>query len=108
MQKPIPGPGWRILGWILVPIYYPEYRRLLIRSYVLQVRLELLRIFFAVISPFATPAMLRMVRGWLDRLREDVAEFGRLVRSPRGRITVPRAQAMPQVSNDGGFQNPWT
>jgi hypothetical protein len=108
MQKPTPGLAWRILGRILVPLYYPEYRKLLFRSYVLSARLELLCTFFAVVSPFATPGLLRMVRGWLDRLREDVAEFGRLVRMPRGHVTRPRTRVTPQVGNDSGFQNPWT
>ncbi len=108
MQKPTPGPVWRILGWALVPLYYPEYRRLLIRSYVLSARLELLCTCFAVISPFATPALLRVIRGWLERLREDVAEFSRLVRVPRARVAMPRARGTPQVGKDSGFQNPWT
>jgi hypothetical protein len=108
MQKPSPGPVWRILGWVLVPLYYPEYRRLLIRSYVLSVRLELLCSFFAVIAPFATPGLLRIIRHWLDGLREDVAEFGRLVRMPRARVMLPSPRVTPQVGSDSGFQNPWT
>jgi len=108
MQKPTPGPVWRILGWVLVPLYYPEYRRLLIRSYVLTARLELLCTVFAMISPFATPALLRVIRSWLDRLREDVAEFGRRVRMPRARVTLPCSHVTPRVGNDSGFQNPWT
>jgi hypothetical protein len=107
MQKPSPGPVWRILGWVLVPIFYPDYRRLLIRSYVLSARLELLCTFFAVIAPFATPSLLQVVRGWLDRLREDVAEFGRQVRAPRARIAVAPALAAPPRSGEREFQNPW-
>ena len=108
MQKPIPGVVWRVLGRVLVPLYYPEYRRLLIRSYVLSARLELLCCFFTLISPFATPGLLLLVRRWLEQLREDVAEFGRLVRRPRARISLPSMQAAPRISNDGGYENPWT
>lgn len=107
MQKPTPGLAWRVLGWILVPLYYPEYRRLLIRSYVLSARLGLLCAFFTVIMPFATPGLLRMIRRWLDQLRKDVAEFGRVVRMPCGRVTPPLAPATQRVTNDGEFQNPW-
>lgn len=107
MQKPSPNPVWRTLGWVLVPLYYPEYRRLLLRSYVLSARLQLLCTLVAVISPFATPALTRMIRRWLDRLREDVAEFGRLVRTPRARITMPGPRVTPQIGNDSEFQNPW-
>lgn len=108
MQQPTPGPVWRVLGWILVPLYYPDYRRLLIRSYVLTVRLELLCTFFAVVAPFATPGLLRVTRCWLYRLREDVAEFSRLVRMSRAPLTITSARGAPGVSGDKGFQNPWT
>jgi hypothetical protein len=105
MQQPTSGPFWRILGWILLLVYYPEYRRLLIRSYVLTARLELLCAFFAVISPFATPGLLRVTRCRLYRLREDVAEFRQMVRTPRAPVTIPSARVAPQAS---GFENPWT
>jgi hypothetical protein len=108
MQKSSPGPVLRILAWVLVPIVYPDYRRLLIRSYVLTARLELLLTFFAVVAPFATPSLLRLVRGWLDRLRADVAEFGRQVRSPRGRVTAAPARVTPRMGGEREFQNPWT
>jgi hypothetical protein len=107
MQKPSPGPVGRILGWVLVPIFYPHYRRLLIRSFVLSARLELLCTFFAVIAPFATRSLLLLVRFWLDRLREDVAEFGRQVRSPRARVALAPPGATPQLSGEKEFQNPW-
>ena len=104
MRQPMQGPVWRTLGRVLVPLYYPEYRRLLIRSYVLLARLELLSTFCAVVSPFATPALLRIVHRWLDQLRDDVAEFGHMVRTP---VTLSRVQRAPSVGNDSGFQNPW-
>jgi hypothetical protein len=107
MQKPTPGPFWRTLGWVLVPLYHPEYRRLLIRSYVLSARLELLCTLFAIVSPFATPAVLRVIRRWLDHLRDDVAEFGRRVRMPRAPVTIPCARVTPQISAETEFRNPW-
>jgi hypothetical protein len=39
MRKSTADLIWRFLGWVLVPLFYPEYRRLLIRSYVLSARL---------------------------------------------------------------------
>jgi hypothetical protein len=98
-----------MLDWILVPLFYPDYRRLMIRSCMLSVRLELLCTFFAVIAPFATPGLLRMVRRWLDQLRTDVTEFGRLVSMKRARAhaMLPQPRASPQVANDSVFQNPW-
>jgi hypothetical protein len=107
MQQPTPGLVWRILGRVLVPLYYPEYRRLLIRSHVLTARLDLLCTFFAVVAPFATPGLLRVTRCWLYRLREDVAEFSHLVRMSRMPLTIPSARVAQRASGDSGFQNPW-
>jgi hypothetical protein len=108
MQQPTPGPVWRFLGRILVPLYYPHYRRLLIRRYVLEARLELLCLFFTVVAPFATPGLIQLVRRWLDDLRQDVAEFGRVVRAPPAHVAIPSVPATPRVTGEGGFQNPWT
>ncbi len=108
MQPSAPGLVWRLFGWFLVPLYYPEYRNLLIRSHWLSVRLGLLSMFVVVLPAFATPGLLRLVRAWLDRLRADVAEFGRLVRMPRTRLPAPIAQCTPQAGNERELQNPWT
>ena len=108
MQQPIRGGVWRTLDWVLVPVHYPEYRRLLIRSYVLTARLELLCTFLAVVSPFATAGLLRVTRGWLYRLREDVAEFSRLVRMARAPVTLPGERVAPRASGESGVHNPWT
>ena len=105
MQKPNPGLGRRVVGRILLLVFEPEYRRLWIRSYVLVVRLELLRGFVAVMAPFAAPGTVRMVRDWVDRLRQDVAQFGRRARTPQ--IRLPYPQAMPEVSTPSEFRNPW-
>jgi hypothetical protein len=51
--------------------------------------------------------VLQVARGWLARLREDVAEFGRQVRSPRSRVAAAPARTAPQVSGEREFQNPW-
>jgi hypothetical protein len=108
MQKSTPDLIWRILGGILVPLYYPEYRKLLIRSYVLSARLQLLCGFVAVISPLATPGLVLMIRRWLDGLRKDVAEYGRQVRTPRAQVALARSSVTPQIGNASGYENPWT
>ena len=112
MQIPTHGPVWRAVRWVLVPLFYPEYRRLLFRTYVLSIRLELLCMLFAVVSPFATPGLLLLLRRWFENLRRDVAEFGRVVRARNaGRATPIAASArpatMPARSLSGEFQNPW-
>lgn len=112
MQMPTQGPIWRAVRWVLVPLVYPEYRRLVIRTYVLSIRLELLCTLFAVVSPFATPGLLLLLRRWFENLRVDVAEFGRVVRarnagaaSPIGARAPPAPIPAPSLS--GEFQNPW-
>jgi hypothetical protein len=112
MQMPTQGPVWRAVRWVLVPLVYPEYRRLVIRTYVLSIRLELLCTLFAVVSPFATPGLLLLLRRWFDNLRVDVAEFGRAVRARKaGAVASIGATAPPAPvaarSLSGEFQNPW-
>lgn len=108
MQQPRTGLAWRILRRITVPLCYPEYRRLLVRSFVLSMRLELLCAVSTVILPFATPSLLRLLRGQLQRLREDVAEFSRLLRLSRLPATVPRVQVVQHITEVSEFRNPWT
>jgi len=81
MLIPTHGPVWRAVRRVLVPLCVPEYRRMVARFYLLSMRLELLCALFAVVSPFATPGVLLLLRRWFENLRADVAEFGRLVRS---------------------------
>ncbi|HUN44418.1 MAG TPA: hypothetical protein VMU81_29345 [Acetobacteraceae bacterium] len=112
MQNPTPGPVWRAVRWVLVPIFYPEYRRLVIRTYVLSIRLELLCTLFAVVSPFATPGLLLLLRRWFENLRVDVAEFGRVVRARNAGSVASiaasaRAATLRPESLGTEFQNPW-
>ncbi|HUB14115.1 MAG TPA: hypothetical protein VMB34_19350 [Acetobacteraceae bacterium] len=111
MQKPTHGPIWRALNWVMVPLLYPEYRRLVTRSFVLSLRLELLCAAFSLISPFATPGLLLLMRQRFDNLRADVAEFGRLVRARRAAIpeqcTAATTAVAGAASPCGEFQNPW-
>jgi hypothetical protein len=105
MQKPTAMMARRIVRRLLVPLFHPDYRRLLLRSYVLSARLELLSAVSAVILPFATPSLLRLLRRQLQRLREDVAAFGRMSREP---ALVPRVQVVQRIRDAAEFRNPWT
>ena len=112
MQLPTRSPLCRAVRWVLVPLVYPEYRRLVIRTFVLSIRLELLCTLFVVVSPFATPGLLLLLRRWFENLRTDVAEFGRLVRARNNSLVVPIAAAatqatIPTSSLGVDFQNPW-
>jgi len=112
MQLPTNGPVGRAIRWVWVPLFHPEYRRLVIHSFLLSVRLELLCAMFALVSPFASPRLLLLLRHWFENLRADVAEFGRTVRARPGMATSMAADAAVGasvgVSNAGNeFQNPW-
>jgi hypothetical protein len=99
-QKCDDGPVARFISWLLVPILYSDYRRMMIRCHMLSVRLALLSLLVSVVSPFATPGLLRLLRGWFERLRADVGEFGRAVHTSRRRTTPPMAPVAE-------WQNPW-
>ena len=113
MQIPTHGPVWRAVRRMLVPLCYPEYRRMVTRFYLLSMRLELLCALFALVSPFATPGLLHLLRRRFENLRADVAEFGRLVRSrptamARSIAAGAGAGAHGGSRSAGGeFQNPW-
>ena len=102
MQKPMQGPVRRALNWVLVPLVHPEYRRLVTRSFILTLRLELLSAFTTVVTPFATPGLLLLIRRRSEHLRADVSEFSRHLRTCR----IEAAQLT--AAHSGGFRNPWT
>jgi hypothetical protein len=102
MQNPQRSSLLRTLDWLLVPLLHAEYRRMMFRCCVLSARLEVLCTVSAVLSPFATPGMLQVMRRWSDQLARDVADFKRIVRvQPVPTVArVSKAVAVP-------FQNPW-
>lgn len=102
------GPIWRTLSWILVPLVYPDYRRLVLRSAVLTLRLEMLCLLCRVVSPFASPRLLGLLRAWFEDLRADVSAFSRAVQASRV-LPVDRA-LMPDAAaaTPGAFRNPWS
>lgn len=78
-------------------VIYRKYHRLVIKSYLLRLRMGGLRALVLLLSPFITPGLVALLHRWFDNLHDDVAEFSRMCRAFRGEL---RAQPRP-------FQNPW-
>ena len=76
---------------------YREYRRLLIKGYLIRLRLGGLRALVMLLSPFLTPGLLAMLRRWFEKLRGDTTEFSSLCRAFR----------MEHRGRPRPFQNPW-
>lgn len=89
---------------------YVEYRRLLYRGYVLYARVTALQCLLTVVSPFATPGIIRTIRRWFDHVAADVNTLNRSVRNLRLRIAAERnarpvVERAPAVVTE--FRNPW-
>jgi hypothetical protein len=112
-QLPAP-PTWRLIDWIIVPIYRPEYRRLLLWSFTLSMRLQLLSLMVTIVSPVATPGLLLLLRRRFENLRIEVAEFKRAVHAPRSRLLLQRemelarqAPVAVEATTATAYENPW-
>ncbi|HEY1930433.1 MAG TPA: hypothetical protein VGG99_00330 [Acetobacteraceae bacterium] len=89
---------------------YLAYRRLLYRGYVLYARVTALQCLLAVVSPFATPGIIRAIRRWFEHVATDVNALNRSVRSLRLRIAAERkAQSVLERTAPVmvEFRNPW-
>ena len=88
---------------------YLAYRRLLFRGYVLYARVTALQVLLAVVSPFATPGIIRAIRRWFEHVAADVNALNRSVRSLRQRVAAERnARPVPvQSAAPVEFRNPW-
>lgn len=76
---------------------YRDYRRLVVRSYVLRLRIGWLNVLVTVLGPFALLGLMPVLRRWFDNVKQDVAEFSRVSRAFRVQL-----RAQPRE-----FQNPW-
>jgi hypothetical protein len=89
---------------------YLAYRKLLFRGYVLYARVTALQCLLAVVSPFATPGIIRAIRRWFEHVATDVNALNRAVRSLRLRIAAER-HARPAMQRTAPvvteFRNPW-
>lgn len=88
---------------------YIAYRRLLVRGYVLYARVTALQVLLTVVSPFATPRIIRAIRRWFENVATDVNALNRAVRNLRLRIAAERnaRPAVAEPSIPAEFRNPW-
>ena len=80
--------------WLAIPFVDREYRRLLIWSYVLIVRVFVLECVMSLASLFATRGVVAFLRRRTAGLSADIAELRRAVRARNGMAILP--------------PNPWT
>lgn len=91
------------------PENHVAYRRLLFRGYVLYARVTVLQVLLTAVSPFATPGIIRAIRGWFENVATDVNALNSAAHKLRLRIAAER-QAGPAVAERTiplEFQNPW-
>jgi hypothetical protein len=90
----------RCPAWLLVPALDHEFRRLLVWSYVLAVRVRVLRCMVTATAWFATAGLAAILRRRSDILAADIEALNQAIRDRRRR----RAMTAPVA----GCRNPWT
>lgn len=109
MTSPADPPASRVSARSPEMENYIAYRRLLYRGYVLYARVTALQVLLAIVSPFATPGLIRTIRRWFEHVAADVNTLNRSVRTLRLRIAAERnaRPAVPQQTAPAEFRNPW-
>ena len=87
--------------WVMLPALDPDFRRLVLWSYGLFVRLQIMAWLMSLTAPFATASVLLMLRRRSDALSAEVAALKRAVRNRR---RTTEARRPPQAVPVG---NPW-
>ena len=96
-------PSWTP-SWVLLPAFDPDYRRLVLWSYGLVIRVRMMEWVVVVIAPHATLRLVAMLNRRSQSLSAEVAELKQAVRarhSPMPRRLTPQPQDIPTG-------NPWT
>ena len=70
----------RCPAWLLVPALDHEFRRLLVWSYVLAVRVRVLQYMVAMSAWFTIAGLAAILRRQSDTLATDIAALGRAIR----------------------------
>ena len=94
-------PSWTP-SWVLLPVFEPDYRRLVLWSYRLIIRVRMMEWVVVVVAPHAPLSLVAMLNRRSQSLSAEVAALKRAVRArhaPMGRRAPP-----PQVIPTG---NPW-
>ena len=95
-------PSWTP-SWVLLPAFDPDYRRLVLWSYGLVIRVRMMEWVVVVVAPHATLGLVAMLNRRSESLSAEVAALKRAVRA-RHDPMARRAAPQPQVIPTG---NPW-
>ena len=96
-------PSWTP-SWVLLPAFDPDYRRLVLWSYGLVIRVRMMEWVVVVIAPHATLRLVAMLNRRSQSLSAEVAALKRAVRALHG----PMARRMTSQSKVIPTSNPWT
>jgi hypothetical protein len=88
---------------VLLPAFDPDYRRLVLWSYGLVIRVRMMEWVVVVVAPHATLGLVAMLNRRSESLSAEVAALKRAVRA-RHDPMARRAAPQPQVIPTG---NPW-
>jgi hypothetical protein len=106
MRKLLPLlPSWTPF-WVMLPALDPDFRRLVLWSYRLFIRLQMMSWLMSLTAPFATAGVLMMLRRRSDALSVEVAALKRAVRDRRSR-TAMGARVVPARPSAVPVGNPW-
>ncbi len=92
-------PAW-MPSWAFLPALDTDYRRLLLWSYGLGIRVQVMSWVVAVVGPFATRRLVTLLNQRSRALSAEIAALKQAVRERRCRRMVP---VLPPLR----CQNPW-
>jgi hypothetical protein len=95
-------PSWTP-SWVLLPVFEPDYRRLVLWSYRLVIRVRMMEWVVAFVAPYAPLKLVALLNRRSQSLSAEVAALKRAVRArhtPMGRRVSPQPQVIPTG-------NPW-
>jgi hypothetical protein len=95
-------PSWTP-SWVLLPAFEPDYRRLVLWSYGLVIRVRMMEWVVLVVAPHAPLGLVAMLNRRSQSLSAEVAALKRAVRARHGPM-ARRVTAQPQGIPTG---NPW-
>jgi hypothetical protein len=95
-------PSWTP-SWVLLPLFEPDYRRLVLWSYRLVIRVRMMEWIVVVVAPYAPLRLVALLNRRSRSLSAEVAALKRAVRArhePKGRQAPPQPHPVPTG-------NPW-
>lgn len=94
-------PAWTP-SWVILPALDRDYRRLVLWSYRLVVKVQMMSWIVSLAGPFATPGVAAFLNRQADALSAEMAKFRRALRERRQAGAVRAATIRTEQAS-----NPW-